>query len=137
MRKLKLVAFVAGVIALIGSLPSVAQGTFKVSFTTTFAFYAGGAKLPAGTYTMRQFQDEQNVFEIQNGAGTHSVMVEGRQSTKTSSGKPEVLFNRYGTGEYLEGVETSTGNSVDIDTGIAEKIAAKKGAPQSHTVPTK
>jgi hypothetical protein len=137
MRKLKLAAFVAGVIALTASLPSVAQGTFKVSFTTSFAFYAGNAKLPAGTYTMRQSQDEQNVFEIQNSAGTHSVIVVGRQSTKTSSGQPEVLFNRYGTGEYLEGVETSTGNSVDIDTEMAEKIAAKKGTPQSHTVPAK
>jgi len=36
--------------------------------------------------------------------------------------------------DYLEGVETSNGTSVDLDTGIAEKIAAKKGSPQSHTV---
>jgi hypothetical protein len=48
-----------------------------------------------------------------------------------------MLFNKYNGTDYLEGVETSTGTSVDIDTGIPEKIAAKKGTPQPHTVPAK
>jgi hypothetical protein len=64
-------------------------------------------------------------------------MLERRQSSRTTKANPEILFNRYGTTEYLEGVETSTGNSVDLETGTAEKVAAKKGSPQSHTVPGK
>jgi hypothetical protein len=76
----------------------------KVTFTTSFGFYAGGAKLPAGTYTLRQQQDDPNIFEVQNASGTHSVLVEGRQSSKTTSGNPQVTFNRYGTTDYLEGV---------------------------------
>jgi len=123
--------------SLLSCLPSMAQATFKVIFTTTFSFYAGSAKLPPGTYTLRQSQDEPNVYNIQNSSGTHTVLIEGRQSSKTTNGNPAVVFNRYGTAEYLEGVETSTGNSVDLDTGIAEKIAAKKGSPQSHTIPGK
>jgi len=115
----------------------MAQGTFKVTFTAPFSFYAGGAKLPPGTYTVRQSQDDQNMFNIQNSAGTHTVLLEGRPSSKTAKANPEVLFNRYGTTEYLEGVETSTGNSIDLETGIAEKVAAKKGSPESHTVPGK
>jgi hypothetical protein len=135
MRKIKMLTFAAGVITLMSCLPAMAQ--VKVTFTTTFGFYAGGAKLPAGTYTIRQQQDDPNMFEIQNGAGTHSVLVETRASSKSSKGNPEVVFNRYGTTECLEGVLTSTGNSVDIETGPAEKLAAKKGSPQSHTVPAK
>ena len=137
MKKLTRIAFAAGAISLLSCLTSVAQGTFKATFTTTFSFYAGSAKFPAGTYTLRQSQDEQNVYALQNSSGTHSALIEGRQSTKTTSGAPQVLFNKYGTTDYLEGVETSTGNSVDLDTGTAEKIAAKKGSPQSHTVPGK
>jgi hypothetical protein len=137
MKKLTRIAFTASVISVLSCLPSMAQGTFKATFTTTFSFFAGSAKLPPGTYTLRQSQDEQNVYNLQNSSGTHSVMIEGRQSTKTTSGAPQVLFNKYGTTDYLEGVETSTGNSVDLDTGIAEKIAAKNGSPQSHTVPGK
>jgi hypothetical protein len=48
-----------------------------------------------------------------------------------------MLFNKYDRVDYLEGVETSNGTSVDINTGVAEKIAAKKGSPQPHTVPAK
>ena len=135
MRKIKMLTFAAGVITLMSCLPAMAQ--VKVTFTTTFGFYAGGAKLPAGTYTIRQQQDDPNMFEIQNGAGTHSVLLEARASSKSSKGNPEVVFNRYGTTEYLESVLTSTGNSVDIETGPAEKLAAKKGSPQSHSVPGK
>jgi hypothetical protein len=111
--------------------------SLKVTFTTPFGFYAGGAKLPPGTYTVRQQEDDPNLFEIQNAAGTHSVLVGGRQSSKTISGSPQVTFNRYGTTEYLEGVVTANANSVDLETGVAEKAAAKKGSPQSHTVPAK
>jgi hypothetical protein len=137
MKKLTRIKFAAVVISVLSCLPSMAQGTFKATFTTTFSFYAGGAKLPPGTYTIRQSQDEQNVFNVQNSAGTHTVLIEGRQSSKASSDASQVLFNKYGTTDYLEGVETSSGNSVAFDTGIAEKIAAKKGSPQSHTVPAK
>jgi hypothetical protein len=128
--------FAAGVITLMSCLPCLAQN-IKVTFTTSFNFYAGGAKLPAGTYTIRQQQGDPNIFEVQNAAGTHSVLVEGRQSSKTTSGSPQVTFNRYGTTEYLEGVVTANANSVDLDTGVAEKVAAKTGSPQSHTVPAK
>src|SRR5208283_1727331 len=113
MKKITVMTFVAVVMTLLSSVPLMAQGTFKVAFTAPFSFYAGGAKLPAGSYTVRQSQDDQNMFTIQNSAGTHSVILEGRQSSKKSNGNPEVLFNRYGTTEYLEGVETSTGNSMD------------------------
>jgi hypothetical protein len=109
----------------------------KVNFTTSFAFYAGGAKLPPGTYALRAQEDDPSMFEVQNAAGTHSVLIEGRVSSKTTSGNPQVVFNRYGTTEILEGVLTSTGNSVAFEMGVAEKIAAKKGSPQSHNVAAK
>lgn len=134
---MKKLTFAACVISLLSSLPLMAQGTFKVTFTAPFSFYAGGAKLPAGTYTVRQSQDDQNMFTIQNRSGTHSVILEGRQSSKKSNGNREMLFNRYGTTEFLEGVATSSGNSTDFETGIAEKDAAKKGSPQAHAVPAK
>jgi hypothetical protein len=134
MRKINTLTFAAGIITLMSCLPAMAQ--IKVAFTTSFGFYAGSAKLPAGTYTIRQAQDDPNMFEIQNATGTHSALLEGRQSSKTTSGNPQITFNRYGTTEYLEGVVTS-GNSVDLETGAPEKAAAKKGSPQSHTVPAK
>jgi hypothetical protein len=135
MRKIKLLTFAAGIITLMSCLPAMAQ--VKVDFKTTFSFYAGSEKLPAGAYTLRQQPDNPSGFEIQNAAGTHSAMVMGRPSMKTTTGAPQIVFNRYGTTEYLAGVLTANGSSVDLETSEGEKTAAKKGSPQTHNVPGK
>jgi len=136
MKKITLATIAVGTMVLMSSLPAMAQWP-KVTFTTTSSFYAGNAKMPAGTYTLRQEQDDPNAYTLQNSSGSHTVIIEGRPSSKASTGKTEVLFNRYGTTDYLETVETSTGNSVDLMSPVSEKLASKKGAPTPHTVPAK
>jgi len=134
-RKIGILAVVIGLMTLVSGLPASAQNA--INFEMSSSFDAGNAKMPPGTYTLRQVQDEPEMYELQNSSGSPSVIVETRQSSKTSKGNPDILFNRYGTTDYLEAIETSTGNSVDILPSAAEKIAAKKGTPQPHTVPTK
>ncbi len=134
-RKIGILAVVIGLMTLVSGLPASAQNA--INFEMSSSFDAGNAKMPPGTYTLRQVQDEPGLYELQNSSGSPSVIVETRQSSKTSKGNPDILFNRYGTTDYLEAIETSTGNSVDILPSAAEKIAAKKGTPQPHTVPTK
>jgi hypothetical protein len=134
MKKIGILLGLTGMMMLMGGLPASAQTAFN--FKMSSPFYAGNAKMPAGTYTLRQTGDDPNAYELQNSAGTHSVLLEARQSSKKSKGKPEILFNRYGTTEYLEAVETSDGTSIDIMPGIAEKRAAKTATAQPHTVPT-
>ena len=136
MKKISMLTFAVGIITLMACLPAMAQA-FKVTFTMSSSFYAGSAKLPPGTYTLRQMQDDPSAYNLQNSTGTHTVLLGGRPSSQTSPGKPEIRFNKYDGTDYLEGVQTSTGNSIDVDTGMPEKLAAKKGAPQTHTVPTK
>jgi hypothetical protein len=135
MKKSVVLLALVGMTMLMGGLPSFAQTT-AYNFHMASSFYAGNAKMPAGSYTLRQSGDDASLFELQNTASAHSVILETRQSSKTSKGKPEVLFNKYGGTDYLEAVETSTGNSIDIVPSAAEKLAAKKGSPQPHTVPT-
>jgi hypothetical protein len=133
----KSAVFVAliGMTMLLGGLSSFAQAT-AYNFHAPASFYAGNAKMPAGNYTLRQSGDEPSLFELSNTAGSHSVILETRPSSKTSKGKPEVLFNKYGGTDYLEAVETSDGSSIDIIPSAAEKQAAKKGSPQPHSIPT-
>jgi hypothetical protein len=135
MKKSAVLIALVGMMTLMGGSPLFAQ-TVSYNFHAPAAFYAGNAKMPAGNYTLRQTGDDASMFELTNKAGTHSVMLETRQSSKTSKGRPEVLFNTYGGTDYLEAVETSTGNSIDIIPQAAEKLAAKKGSPQPHSVPT-
>ena len=120
---------------MLGGLSSFAQAV-AYNFHAPASFYAGNAKMPAGNYTLRQSGADTAMYELTNNAGTHSVMLETRSSSKTSKGRPEVLFNTYGGMDYLEAVETSTGNSIDFLPSAAEKLAAKKGSPQPHSVPT-
>ena len=135
MKKSAVFVALIGMTMLLGGLSSFAQTSYN--FHAPSGFYAGNAKMPPGDYTLRQVQSEGGVFSLDNSSGSHSVMLETRPSSKTSKGNPEILFNRYGTTEYLEAVETSTGNSIDIEPGVAEKMAAKKTSAQPHTVPTK
>jgi hypothetical protein len=134
MKKKVILLALSGMMMLMGGLPASAQTAYN--FKMSASFYAGNAKLPAGTYTLRQNGDDANMFSLQNSSGSHSVILETRQSSKASKGKPEIVFNRYAGTDYLEAVETNDGNSIDIMPGAAEKLAAKKGAPEPHRVPT-
>jgi hypothetical protein len=135
MKKSAVLVALIGTTMLMGGSPSFAQ-SIAYNFHMSSSFYAGNAKMPAGTYTLRQSGDEPSIYELTNSAGSHSVILETRASSKTSKNKPEILLNKYGGTDYLEAVETSTGNSIDFETSAAEKQAAKKGSPQPHTVPT-
>jgi hypothetical protein len=134
MKKNVVLPGLIGMMMLMGGLPASAQSAFNFQMSSTF--YAGNAKMPPGTYTLRQNGDEPNAFMLENSAGSHSVFLETRSSSKASKGKPEIVFNRYAGVDYLEAVETSTGDSIDILPGAAEKSAAKKGAAEPHRVPT-
>ncbi len=134
MRKPGVVVILTAVFALLASFPAFAQNSFK--FQMSSSFYAGNAKLPAGSYVITQMSGSPNLYSLDNTAGSHSVVLETRPSSKASKTKPEIVFNKYGDTDYLERVETSEGTSFDIMPGSAEKLAAKKGSPQPHRVPT-
>jgi hypothetical protein len=135
MKKICIPAVVIGMMTLLSGLPASAQNAFN--FDMPSSFYAGNAKMPPGSYTLRQSGDEEDIYELQKSSGSPSVILETRTSSKTSKGNPEILFNRYGTTDYLQAVETSNGTSLDIVPSAAERMAAKKGAPKPHTVATK
>ncbi|MGC1295475.1 MAG: hypothetical protein WA869_10565 [Alloacidobacterium sp.] len=95
MRKITVFALTSSMVALLSCLPTMAQT--KVTFTMSSSFYAGNAKLPAGTYVLRQMEGEQDAQVLQNKAGTHTVLLDSRTSSKTSSsGKPSCFL--IGTG---------------------------------------
>jgi hypothetical protein len=113
------------------------DGGLNAKFTMANTFYAGGAKMPAGTYSIKQSQDDPTIYIVANSAGTHQVDILGHASSTASKSGIQMIFHKYPAGEYLVGVETTSGTSVVLDPGGAEKIAAKKGTPTTHSVPAK
>ena len=70
-------------------------------------------------------QDEPNLFTLESSAPIQYCL-KGDSPLRRQLEIRRYLFNRYGQTDYLEAFETSTGNSVDIETSAAKKVAAKK-----------
>jgi hypothetical protein len=91
-----------GLLSLLSVMPLAAQIDNGVDFTTTFPFYAGNAKLPAGSYKITQSDISASILRIQSDDGLHAAFVD---IIPTQSAQPhshsDVTFHKYGDVEYL------------------------------------
>jgi hypothetical protein len=91
-----------GLLSLLSVMPLAAQIDNGVDFTTTFPFYAGNAKMPAGSYKITQSDIDASILRIQSDNGLHSAFVD---IIPTQSAQPhphsDVTFHKYGDTEYL------------------------------------
>jgi hypothetical protein len=94
-----------GALSLFSVLPLAAQIDTSVNFTTSFPFYAGTTKLPAGDYRVTQPDINTDLFRIQNIDKPLSTFVE---FIPTESLQPHrrsaVSFEKYGDTDYLNQV---------------------------------
>jgi len=109
---------------------SYAQLTTKVSFTTTSPFVVEKTTLPPGTYTIRPFSDDPDVFELTSSAG-HSVIFNCENFGEAT--KNELTFHRYGSTLYLKQISAS-GGACFVPAGPSEKQAKKSGKPTKETI---
>jgi hypothetical protein len=91
-----------GLLSLLSVMPLNAQIVNGVDFTTSFPFYAGNAKLPAGSYKITQSDMDESILQIQSKDGVHSALIE---FMPMHSAQPhpssDVTFHKYGDTEYL------------------------------------
>ena len=91
-----------GLLSLLSVVPLAAQIVNGVGFTTSFPFYAGNAKMPAGSYKITQSDMDESTLQILSTDGAHSALVE---FIPTQSAQPhphsDVTFHKYGDTEYL------------------------------------
>ena len=104
MRRLSKIAVAGAFLALGFTLPVTAQivsGT-PMNFTTSFPFYAGNAKMPAGSYRITASDFDDNELQIQSLDKKYSAFVD---FIPTQSEQPhkqsDVTFHKYGNTEYL------------------------------------
>ena len=91
-----------GLLSLLSVMPLAAQIVNGVDFTTPFPFYAGDAKMPAGSYKITQSDMDESVLQIQSTDGLHSALVEFIP-THSAQSHPhsDITFHKYGDTEYL------------------------------------
>src|SRR5258708_9558598 len=102
MKNVSKLAVGMGLLSLLSVMPLTAQIVNGVDFTTSFPFYAGNAKMTAGSYKITQSDMDASILQIQSTDGAHSALVE---FIPTHSAQPhpqsDVTFHKYGDTEYL------------------------------------
>jgi hypothetical protein len=139
MKKLLKLASASGLMCLLFAIPAVAQITSALNFETTFSFYVGNAKLPAGSYKVTASSYDPSILQIENRAGTHSALIEFVQSQADATHKTTaVSFKRYGTTDFLTSIWIQGQQfGMQIEPTKAEQKLAAGGAPQAHDVAAK
>ena len=121
-----------GFLSLLSVMPLAAQIDTSVDFTTSFPFYAGDTKLPAGNYRVSQPDMDVDILRIQNIDKPQSTFVdfiptESLQPHRNSA----VSFEKYGDTDYLDRVWIA-GQTYGIKTDPTKVEAAAAAAAAAN-----
>jgi len=139
MNALKKLIAPLGLLSILCAIPSMAQIANSVKFDAPSAFYAGNAKMPAGSYTVTQPDADTNLLLIESDSGSHSVFVECEVvSLNTPHTQSDVTFNKYGKVDFLSVIWIEGQNSeMQIPPSKVETNAAKSAASEKHSLSAK
>jgi len=131
----KLICF-GGLLVLVSTIPAMAQIANQVTFEAPFAFYAGNAKLPAGSYRVTQPDANDQLLLVESADGVHSVFVEYVPvDSAEPSKKSEVTFKKYGSTDFLNSISVQGDDSgMKILQTKAEQKAAKTATASTHSL---
>jgi hypothetical protein len=130
---------VVTMVTLLSAMPLSAQIGNGVDFTTSFPFFAGNTKLPAGSYKVIETNLDPTILLIESTNGVHSVYLD-ITPTETEQPHPQsnVTFHKYGGIDYLNQIWVQGERSgMQADPTKAEKKAAASASAEDHSVPAK
>ena len=136
MNTLNKLAVLMVLLSVLCAIPAMAQISNQVMFDAPSGFYAGNAKMPAGSYTVRQPDPDNNLLLIEDANGSHSVFVEYVvASSDTPHAETDVTFNKYGQVDFLSAISIDGRNSeMQILPSNVEQNAAKAAAAEKHSL---
>jgi hypothetical protein len=139
MNNLKKLIVPMGLLLVICAVPSMAQIADRVQFDAPSAFYAGNAKMPAGTYNVSQLDVDSNLLLIEDASGSHSAFVEyDLASSNFPHADSDVTFNKYGKVDFLSAIWVEGQKSeMQILPSKLEQNAAKKASVEKHSLSAK
>lgn len=125
-----------GLLSLLSVMPLAAQIGNGMDFKTTFPFYAGNAKMPAGSFKITQSDINSTVMQIQSNDGTHSAFV---NFVPTHAVRPhpqsDVIFHKYGDTDYLNRIWVSGQRyGMKVDPTKAETKAGASANVVEHSL---
>jgi predicted aspartyl protease len=125
-----------GLLSLLSVMPLAAQIDDGVDFTTSFPFYAGNAKMPAGSYKISQTDIDSSVLQIQSSDGAHSALVEFIPThAEQPHSQSDVTFHKYGDTDYLNRIWVNGQKyGMKVDPTKAETKAAANANVLEHSI---
>lgn len=125
-----------GLLSLLSVMPLAAQMWDGLNFTTSFPFYAGNARMPAGTYRITQSDIDSSVLQIQSVDGAYSAFIEFEP---THADQPhtqtDVTFHKYGDTDYLNRIWVNGQRyGMRVDATKAETKAAAHAEVVEHSI---
>ena len=125
-----------GLLSLLAVMPLAAQINNGMNFTTTFPFYAGNTRLPAGSYRITQSNIDTSVLLIQSKNGAYSAFID---FIPTRAEQPhlqsDVTFHRYGNTDYLNRIWVNGQRyGMKVDPTKAETKAAATVKVVEHSL---
>jgi hypothetical protein len=139
MNALKKLIVPIGLLSMLCAIPSMAQISNQVTFDAPSGFFAGNAKMPAGSYTVTQPDADTNLLLIEDASGSHSAFVEYEVvSSNTPHAQSDVTFNKYGNVDFLSAMWVQGRNSeMQILPSKVEQNAAKAAVAEKHSLSAK
>ena len=139
MKKLLKVVGASGLLCLLFAMSASAQIVNGLSFTTTFTFYAGNTKMPAGSYKITASNLDESILLIEDAKGVHSGYLDFTPTDAASGhAASDVTFKKYGNVDFLSRcwVKGQQFGMLMEQTNYEKKLGAS-GQPQEHSVPAK
>lgn len=139
MNTLKKLMLSMGLLTALCAIPAMAQIANSVTFDAPSAFYAGNAKMPAGSYRVTQPDADSNLLLIESADGSHSAFVEyDVASSNTTHAESDITFNKYGSVDFLSAIWVEGRNSeMQILPSKFERNTAKAAAAEKHSLSAK
>lgn len=118
------------------ALPALARIDNGMGFKTSFPFYAGNAKMPAGYYKITPMDVDSSELRIQSVDGKYSAFVDFiPMHAEKPHAHSDVTFHRYGDVEYLDRIwVVGERYGMKVEPTKAEQKAASTTVVTEHTV---
>jgi hypothetical protein len=139
MKNLLKVVGASGLLCLLFAMSASAQIVDGLSFTTTFAFYAGNTKMPAGSYKITASNLDEAMLLISDARGVHSAFLDFTPTdTASAHAASDVTFKKYGNVDFLSRCWVGGQKfGMLMEPSKYQKKLAASGQPQEHSVPAK
>jgi hypothetical protein len=136
MNTLKKLIVAMGLMSALCAIPAMAQIANSVTFEAPFAFYAGSARMPAGSYRLTQPDADSNLLLLESASGSHSVFVEYEVvSSEARHAQSDVTFNKYGNVDFLSAIWVEGRKSgMQILPSKFEQNTAKAATAEKHSL---